>query len=403
MVVWFHGCMRYWSDGAGICGERMRSKVVVVKCEDYNQEKVRQAVKRGIDLLGGIPVLAKPGEKILLKPNLLFGDRPDKGVITHPMVLQAVGEVFKEAGAKLFYGDSPGIGKPGRAAKKAGYTRVAEVLDMQLADFHTGVIVSFPGALLAKQLVLAAGALEADGIVSISKMKTHGFTRITGAVKNQFGCIPGLRKAEYHVKMPDVYDFSRVCVDINRYLKPRLYIMDGIVAMEGNGPSGGELVSMKVLLFSADPVALDAVCCRLIDLDPGFVPTSKIGKEGGLGTYTPGEIEIVGDKIEGLINKNFRVVRRPPERLAASRSYPNFLKNYISPRPVIDDERCVKCGKCVLQCPVNPKALDWPGGDKSHHPVYNYKRCIRCYCCQEICPEKAITIKVPLLGRLIYR
>lgn len=381
----------------------MLSKVAVVRCEDYNPGNVRQAVKKGIDLLGGVSGLINPGEKILLKPNLLVGDKPSKGTNTHPMLLQAVGEVIKKGGAKLFYGDSPGVGKPERAAKKAGYIEVAEVLDMQLADFQTGVTVSFPEALLAKRLYLAAGALEADGIVSISKMKTHAFTCITGAVKNQFGCIPGLRKTEYHVKMPDVYDFSRVCVDINRYLKPRLYIMDGIAAMEGNGPRGGELVNMKVLLFSTDPVALDAVCCRLIDLDPEFVPTAKIGKEGRLGTYTPDEIEVVGDDIEELINKNFQVVRRPPERLTASRFYPNFLKNYISPRPVIDYQRCVNCGQCVLQCPVNPKAVNWPQGDKSRNPVYNYKHCIRCYCCQEICPEKAITIKVPLLGRLIYR
>ncbi|MGD2087070.1 MAG: DUF362 domain-containing protein [Candidatus Aminicenantes bacterium] len=381
----------------------MRSKVAVVRCEDYNQEKVRQAVKKGIDLLGGISGLINPGEKILLKPNLLVGDNPLRGTNTHPLLLQSVGEVFKTGGANLFYGDSPGIGKPERAARRAGYARVAEELDMQLADFQTGVTVSFPEALLAKQMYLAAGALEADGIISISKMKTHGFTRITGAVKNQFGCIPGFRKSEYHVKMPDVYDFSKVCVDINRYLKPRLYIMDGIAAMEGNGPRGGELVNMKVLLFSTDPVALDAICCRLIDLDPEFVPTARIGKEGGLGTYKSDEIRIVGADIEELINKNFQVVRRPPERLTRSRYFPKFLKNHISPRPVINDERCVNCGQCVLQCPVNPKAVNWPQGDKSHNPVYNYKQCIRCYCCQEICPEKAISIKVPILGRLIYR
>lgn len=381
----------------------MRSKVAVIKCEDYTAINVRQAVRRGIDLLGGLSCFAGKGEKILLKPNLLVGERPEKGVTTHPMVLQFVGEVFKEIGVQLFYGDSPGFGKPERVVRQAGYKDIADVLDMQLADFRTGVTVSFPEALLARQLYLAAGALEADGIVSICKMKTHGFTRITGAVKNQFGCIPGFRKAEYHVKMPDVYDFSRVCVDINRFLKPRLYIMDSIMAMEGNGPRGGELVSMKVLLFSTDPVSLDAVCCQLINLNPEFVPTSVIGSEGSLGTFNPDEIEIVGDDIKELINKDFQVVRRPPEIYASSRYYPNILKNYISPRPVINDERCVNCGRCILQCPVDPKAVNWPGGDKNQKPVYNYKQCIRCYCCQEICPEKAITIKVPFLGRLIYR
>lgn len=385
----------------------MKSKVAVITCDNYSEENVRAAVQKGIDLLGGISGFVKSEEKILLKPNMLVGDKPERGTTTHPMVLRAVAKAFKVNGASLFYGDSPGVGKPERAVKQAGYKDAADALHMELADFHTAVKISFPEAVLAKQLFLAKGALEVDGIVSISKMKTHGFTRITGAVKNQFGCIPGFRKAEYHVKMQDIYDFSRVLVDINRYLQPRLYIMDGIVAMEGNSPRGGELVNMKVLLFSTDPVALDTVCCRLIDLDPDFVPTNKIGTEAGLGTYKEEEIEIVGcDSIDELVNKNLNVTRRPPDRVIRSRAYPAFLKNYISPRPVTDPQRCVRCGQCVLQCPVDPKALDWPKDipkQKKPVPAYDYKRCIRCYCCQEICPEKAITIKVPLLGRLIHR
>lgn len=385
----------------------MKSKVAVIKCDNYSEENVRAAVEEGIDLVGGISCFVEPEEKILLKPNMLVGDKPERGTTTHPMVLRSVAEVFRENGASLFYGDSPGVGKPERAAKQAGYKDAADAFHMELADFHTAVKVSFPEAILAKQLFLAKGVLEVDGIVSISKMKTHGFTRITGAVKNQFGCIPGFRKAEYHVKMQDIYDFSRVLVDINRYLQPRLYIMDGIVAMEGNSPRGGELVNMNVLLFSTDPVALDTVCCRLMDLDPDFVPTNKIGTDAGLGTYREEEIEIVGcDNIDELVNKNLEVIRRPPDRVIRSRAYPAFLKNYISPRPVTDPQRCVRCGQCVLQCPVDPKALDWPGGIPKREkpvPVYDYKRCIRCYCCQEICPEKAITIKVPLLGRLIHR
>jgi uncharacterized protein (DUF362 family)/ferredoxin len=382
----------------------MKSVVAVIRCENYDIENVRGAVARGIHLLGGISAFAQANEKILLKPNLLAGDRPDSLVTPFPTVFQAVAELFKAAGADMSYGDSAGIGSFERIARQVGIKEVADKLGIQPADFRTIVPVSFPGALLAKQLRLAAGALEADGIISIAKMKTHGFTRITGAVKNQFGCLPGLQKAEFHVKMPDVYDFSRVLVDINSYLKARLrlFIMDGIVAMEGNGPRGGEPAAMKVLLFSKDPVALDSVFCRLIDLDPEFVPTMKFGEESGLGVYKTNDIEIIGDDIEPLINKNFQVVRRPPERFASARSFPTFLKNRISPRPVINYERCTNCGNCVQMCPVTPKAVDRPLKDKNKKPVYNYKKCIRCYCCQEICPEKAITIKIPLLGRLIH-
>lgn len=354
--------------------------------------------------MGGIPAFAQAHEKILLKPNLLAGSHPDKLVTPYPTVFQAVAEIFKAADADMFYGDSSGIGSLEWVARQAGIKEVADNLGIRPADFRTTVPVSFPGALLAKQLRLAAGTLEADGIVSIAKMKTHGFTRITGAVKNQFGCLPGLQKAEFHVKMPDVYDFSRVLVDINGYLKPRLrlFIMDGIIAMEGNGPRGGEPSAMKVLLFSTDPVALDAVFCRLIDLNPEFVPTMKFGEESGLGVYKPGEIQIIGDDIDPLINKNFQVVRRPPERFASAGSFPPFLKNRISPRPVINYDRCINCDNCVQMCPVTPKAVNHPKGNTEQKPVYDYKQCIRCYCCQEICPEKAITIKIPLLGRLIY-
>ena len=381
----------------------MKSTVAVIRCENYDDGNVTRAVREGIELVGGVSAFARRGETIVLKPNLLAGDPPDKAVTTHPSVFTAVGEIFKSTGAVVLYGDSPGKGKPERIAQQAGIKEAADNLGIRLADFRTAVKVSYPEALLAKQLSLAAGVLEADGIISLPKMKTHGFTRITGAVKNQFGCSPGLRKAEFHVKMPDIFDFSRVLVDINNYLKPRLYIMDGIVAMEGNGPRGGEPTAMKVLLFSTDPVALDAVFCRLIDLNTEFVPFMKFGEESGLGTYKWDAVELVGDDIGGLINRDFKIVRRPVDRLASASSFPPFLKNLISPRPVIDYDRCVNCGSCVLQCPVSPKAVDWPGGDKGEKPVYDYPRCIRCYCCQEICPEKAITIKVPLLGRLIRR
>ena len=272
-----------------------------------------------------------------------------------------------------------------------------------MADFVTARKVSFPQALLAKQLDLAAGALEADGIVSLPKMKTHGFTRITGAVKNQFGCIPGLRKAEYHVKMPDIFEFSKVLVDINNYLKPRLYIMDGIIAMEGNGPRGGEPKTMNVLLFSSDPVALDTVFCDLIDLKPEFVPTMKLGYESGLGTYLNQDIRIVGcEDFSLLVHKEFNAIRRKPDRWVSTRYFPTFFKNLVSPRPRIKYDLCVNCGACILQCPVEPRAVNWPKGNNKEKPVFNYNDCIRCYCCQEICPHKAIDIQVPLLGKLIY-
>lgn len=378
-----------------------KSKVAIVKCESYDETKVYEAVKKGVDLLGGIEQFVKSGEKILLKPNILMGDKPEKNTTTNPVVFKSVAKLFKQITNELTYGDSPGFGKPLAQARKSQLEPVAQELGVSFADFDNGVEVNFKDSPFVKHFVIAKGVDEADGIISLSKMKTHGLTRITGAVKNQFGCIPGLLKAEYHVKMPNSLDFSKMLVTLNMLLRPRLYIMDSILAMEGNGPRGGDTTKMNVLIFSKDPIALDTVFCKLIDLNPEFVPTNTAGKELGLGTYLDNEIEIVGEELETIVNKKFNVVRKPVKPVTDT-GVVSFFKNLLAPRPVINKDKCVKCGVCVRVCPVKEKAVNWDNGDKSKPPVHNYKICIRCYCCQEMCPESAISVKTPLLGKLLH-
>ena len=188
-------------------------------------------------------------------------------------------------------------------------------------------------------------------------------------------------------------------VDLDGLVRPRLYVMDGVIAMEGNGPRGGEPRNMNVLLFSADPVALDATACRLIGLDPMLVPTIRFGQEFGRGTANAGDIELLGDGIGPLTNAGFAVDRKPL-RPFKEKGMMKLLVNMLVPRPVIDKNKCVRCGNCVTVCPVTPKAVNWAAGDKTRPPVHDYRICIRCYCCQEVCPEKAIELKKPLLRRL---
>jgi uncharacterized protein (DUF362 family)/ferredoxin len=381
----------------------VKSGVALIRCAEYEDAAVQAAVKRGIDLLGGISLFARPGEKIVLKPNVLIGSPPDKSVSTHPTVFKAVGKLLLEAGVKVSYGDSSAFAGQGRNMGRSGLKSVAEELGIALADFEHGQEVSHPSALVARKMTLAKGVLEADGLISLPKLKTHGLTRFTGAVKNQFGCVPGMLKREWHLKMPDLFNFSTMLVDINTFLRPRLYIMDGIVGMEGNGPYGGKSRRMNVLLFSADPVALDAVACKMIGLNPEFVPTSKPGEQSGLGTYHYENIEILGDSLESFIVRDFKVIRSPPVAVTAGRLR-SFFKNQLTPRPVIDRVKCTGCGTCIKSCPVGAKALDWgreENGKKK--PSHKYSRCIRCYCCQETCPEGAITIKTPFFGRLLFR
>ena len=379
-----------------------KSKVVLVKCDTYDDEQVYNAIKAGFDLVGGISHFIKPGERIVIKPNVLSGTNPQKCVTTHPSVFKATGRLLQKAGARVHYGDSSSFGKCEGNMKKADLKTVADGLGIRLADFDNGKPVTHKGALLNKRFVIANGVLESDGLISLPKLKTHPLTRFTGAIKNQFGCVPGILKSQYHVKMPDPYDFATMLVDLNTLIRPRLYIMDGIIAMEGNGPRSGKPKKLGVLLFSSDPIALDSIACKIINLDPEFVPTSKLGEKAGVGTYHYENIEVIGDKIESFIDTDFEVIRKPPVSSASGRIR-TFIKNQICPRPAIDKSKCTNCGTCVTMCPVDPKAVDWHTGDKYKLPTYKYGRCIRCYCCQESCAEGAVAVEDTLLSKLIFR
>jgi uncharacterized protein (DUF362 family)/ferredoxin len=377
------------------------STVAVVRCESYDGTAVRAAVRRGVDLLGGVGRFVRSGERILLKPNLLVPRASDDAVTTHPSVFRAVAELLAEAGAILSYGDSPGFGGASIAARRAGLAGIADELDIPLADFATRVHVSFPDGRLVKRFALAKGVVDADGIVSLPKLKTHGLTRMTGAIKNQFGCVPGVLKAEFHARLPNADLFSQMLVDLNRLLRPRLFVMDGIVGMEGNGPQGGRPRPMNVLLASGDPVAIDATVCRLIGLGPELVPPLVYGEAHGLGRTS--EIDWVGDPIDAFVARDFDVNRNPRSTTDPPGRVSRLARRLVVPRPAIRGERCTRCGTCVAVCPVSPKAVRFGNEARTGVPEHDYARCIRCYCCQEMCPERAIEIDVPFLGRLIRR
>lgn len=375
-----------------------RAAVAAVGCDRYEANLVFEAVGRGLSLLGGAASFVRPGETVLLKPNLLAGAAPSKVVTTHPDVFSAVARHFQAAGAQLRYGDSPGVGRPEHAARLSKVAEAAERLGVATADFSTGVPVSFPGGQLIKQFTLAAGALDVDGIVSLPKLKSHGLTRMTGAVKNQFGCVPGLLKGEFHARLPELSSFAQMLVDLTRLLAPRLYVMDAIEAMEGNGPRSGSPRALKVLLFSRDPVALDTAACSLMGLDPLLVTTIEWGERMGLGST---QVQWLGDAPDPFRAPDFRINRDKKPIIGSMPGWPaGLLRRYVASRPAIAPERCTRCGTCVRACPLQPKAVDFhKGADKP--PVYDYNACIRCFCCQEMCPDHAIAIHKTPLGRLL--
>ncbi|MBQ9931019.1 MAG: DUF362 domain-containing protein [Firmicutes bacterium] len=384
----------------------MKSKVVLVPCKDYEPEHVNKAIRDGIEALGGWQAFVQPGENILLKPNLLNRSEPEKCVSTHPAVLSAVGSSLQEKGFRnLTYGDSPGPPMNWlRAAETCKIAPAMEALSIPPGDFEHQTLVEFPQGKNAKSFALCQAAADCDALISVCKMKTHQLTRVTGAIKNTFGCVCGLNKGAFHAKFPEVEDFSTMLIDLNLLIRPRLYIMDGVMAMEGNGPGSGTPVHMGVILMSADPVALDSVFCRLIDLDPGLVIPIQKGEELGLGKWRDADVEVLVPGRAGAMEELLDPFRRPEFDVFRGKISTlkwrtlSLAKWFFDRKPVITKRKCVRCGACVEACPLPEKAVTFANG-KTDPPVYDYKKCIRCFCCQEMCPAKAIDAKVPVIAR----
>ena len=377
----------------------MKSKVVLLPCGEYDEEKIYSLLKQGLDLLGGVEALIPKEAKILLKPNLLKKAEVEKAVITHPVVVGAFARILRENGYEhIVLADSCGHGTTQAVIRGTGMDTYLEKYHILAIDYSEGVKTAYPQGIQAKEFILPKELLDQDCVISLSKMKTHALERITGAVKNSYGFVYGFHKAKGHTQYPSADSFARMLIDLNKCVAPKLYVMDGIVAMEGNGPGSGDPVPMNVMLMSTDPVALDSVFSCLIYLKPEMVPTNYHGEKMGLGTWKEEKITLMApdgeismaDAVKRYGNPDFNVDRTEVRKNIWTRMA-GALKIFQK-KPYIETDKCVRCGICVQSCPVPGKAVDFRKG-KDKPPVYDYRKCIRCFCCQEMCPKKAIKVK----------
>lgn len=382
----------------------MAAKVVLKYCPDYTAN-VEEALRTALHELGGMSAFVKPGQRVLLKVNLLMKKRPEEAVTTHPAVVETVVRLVQEAGGVPVIGDSPGGPYTVHALRaiyaRSGLKEVAERTGAQLNEDVDQITVPHPEGKIVKSLTVTKSVTDADVVITLSKLKTHGMMTYTGAVKVLFGVIPGLLKAEYHLKMPDIMDFARLLLDISEWVKPALNIMDGVVGMEGNGPSAGQPRNIGALLVSTDPYALDVVAADLIGLKPEKVPTIRAARERGL-VSSLDEIELKGDDRSLWRIKDFKLPKSVSinflDMVPLPVSVRQFVLDRLRPRPLFQHEQCIGCRDCVNSCPPQALSLNEQG-----RPVVDLEACIRCFCCQELCPRQAVEIVRPWLGRKILR
>ena len=366
-------------------------EVAVARCPDYDTERVLAAVRKSVDSLGGIRGFVKPGEKILIKPNMLSARTPEESVTTHPEVLRAVIRMVKECGAIPIVGDSPSGPSTERIlkrlAQKTGIQRVCDEEGAEFALFDESFKVSFPDGVAARSFELTTVMKEVSGVISVAKMKTHTFTVLTGAVKNLFGLIPGLKKAEYHFRMQNPAAFSEMLVDLAECVRPRLTVMDAIVGMEGDGPSDGTLRDVGLIISSANVHALDSVLLELTGADAIAVPSVAIAIRRGLAPADLSAIRIVGEPEAAARIGGFKMPSTATAYGGIPRALGKVAGEIVSRKPVYVAERCTRCGACVDVCYAQALTL----GEKK--PMIDRNRCIRCYCCQEVCPTRAVLLK----------
>ena len=340
----------------------------------------------------------QPGQRVLLKANLLRAANPDEMVSTHPAVVAAVVRLVQEAGGIPVIGDSPGglfTSVTLRAVyQRTGMMQVAEQTGAELNWDVGQTRLPHPEGRLIKSLEVGTFCTAADVIISLPKLKTHSFMQFTGATKNLFGVIPGTVKVGYHAKLPRQEQFGEMLIDILTLLRPALTVMDGIVGMQGNGPSAGSPFPVGVVLSSADSVELDVVATALVGIDAHRVYPLRAAMRRGLTTGLVSDVELVGDPFSERVAEGFVA----PQTSSALERVPAFLRSLLTrvlvSAPLVID-RCIGCGICAQNCPVEAIEI------AAKRAIIDLETCIRCYCCHEVCPERAIDLHKSWLGRLL--
>ncbi len=375
--------------------------VAVVPCDAYDKAILRDRMNEIMQALGMEKTFFE-GKKVAIKPNLVMKKPAEYAATTHPDVLDALLAYLDTCScADVVIAES--MGGPYTETALRGVYRVCgieEAVQGHKAHLNFDVTsrpMSAPDGVICKGFDIITPIADADVIINLCKLKSHSLTRMSGAIKNTFGCIPGLTKFEFHARYPDYADFNKMLVDLSSMLhaqKECIDICDAIVGMEGNGPTGGNPRKIGCLIASRNPFCLDTVSAAMLCCE-GEVPMITEAASRGYAPAHADDVNVSAD-YHTLIQTDFQA----PDTARRSKNALHWLPklfggkifDWFAPRPVIRTSTCVGCGECERSCPVHTIEMITDKNGKKKAQIHASK-CIRCFCCQELCPIHSVDIR----------
>jgi uncharacterized protein (DUF362 family)/NAD-dependent dihydropyrimidine dehydrogenase PreA subunit len=352
-----------------------------VLIEDSTYETCSEAVARVFETFP----LTVTGKKVVLKVNALRACDPDReAIVTHPRVLKAVIEKLETLNpAEIIVGDSVGTESYGNSQHIFDTTGLAEAAGPYYRNLSLNLEMVSLKRPFEREVAVLKDILEADVYISLPKMKTHGLTMLSGAVKNNYGLLAGAQKSWYHFHAGDPALFAEILVEMYQLRPPDMVIMDGILAMERYGPCSPETRWVNKILAADDAVALDTVEARMVGFGPNDVPYLRICRDLGIGETDLEAIEVIGD---GSPIKGYNKPTVAPEStycylsgVGGGKTSKTFYTDRVSQRPVFNADKCEpECRDCVDACPADALSADTP-------PALTSDACILCSACREAC------------------
>lgn len=389
--------------------EKVKNIVSLRECNDYKIENVDIAVDKMLADLGGIENFVKKGQTVVLKVNLLSKNVPNKAVTTHPSVVEAVAKKVVAAGAKCIIADSPAT-----QYNKTHLSGIYEATGMNHAARQSGAIVNdnFNTFTIKnednkelRQLEICEVLQNCDVIINMSKMKTHSLTGYTGCVKNLFGVVPGLIKAQMHSLYPRLNEFCKLLINIEQTMKEKivLHVCDAIVGMEGPGPASGTPRIIGRLIASTDPYAVDSTILKIMNIEPQTNPLMIEAAARGL-VDTKHKYTIVGDSLEKSIITDYKIIHvtSDMETSVVPKLFRKTFRRYFQKKVIICPKDCKGCKKCQEHCPVGAIKMEYDKKGGQYAKI-DYNKCINCFCCQELCPFHIVNIHTPVGYKMIQR